>query len=216
MPEVVAGVRGSRSEDSVVARNTDSEPVPPHRRRGARRSRRSTPRHCRPCRTSRSRLGETNRPVRCPPAPGAGVPTETRPARIGHQLAPGRSSSPQPKTAPSSPPRAASSHSASVGSALRQFGYARRLQARCAPRDDRRSPLSLSGPRGWRQPAPGTYAHHRRGSLNSTGPAIWRKTSEPGTLKARPASGKSAGLGRALGEGDVPERREPRVVCHGD
>ena len=80
----------------------------------------STPRRCRSCRTGRSRWAGTRRPARCRRSrPARGSATGTRPARCWPSGArPGANSSPHANTAPSRPPRAARSHSASVGSAL--------------------------------------------------------------------------------------------------
>src|SRR5439155_11302364 len=49
--------------------------------------------------------------------------------------------------------------------------------------------LSLSGPQGWRQHAPGTYAHHWLESLSATGPGVGRNTADPSTRSDGSASG---------------------------
>ena len=76
---------------------------------------------------------------------------------VGLCMPPGVSSSPQANSAPSSPPRAANSHSASVGSALpAQRRRPRRPRRRPAPPGGPRGPsMLLPGPSGWRQQAPG-------------------------------------------------------------
>src|ERR1700727_912903 len=53
--------------------------------------------------------------------------------------------------------------------------------------------MSLSGPNGCRQLAPGTQAHHCRQSRKSTGPAVGRKTIAPGCNPAGSAPGYSVG-----------------------
>src|SRR3978361_405507 len=97
----------------------------------------------------------------------------------GHRR-PGRSSSPQGKRAPASPPRAAYSHSASVGSrvpAQRQYA--------CASSQDTwttgwfaRSPTDEPGPSGARQDAPRTPSHH-------PAPSTLVITSDRSPVKAR-------------------------------
>ena len=83
-------------------------------------SRWSTPRHCRSCRGRRSRSAETPSPARCARSRRrrrfwrGNSPCQV----LAMCLPPGVNSSPQAYSAPSSPPRAANSHSASVGKSL--------------------------------------------------------------------------------------------------
>src|SRR5215469_5490599 len=83
---------------------------------------------------------------------------------------PGLNSSPQANSAPSSPPRAASSHSASVGTALpAQLAYAATsAQATCTTGWSGLFRIELPGPCGWRQFAPGTGFHQLYGSARLT------------------------------------------------
>ena len=82
-----------------------------------------------------------------------------------HQLAssspPGDRSSPQAYSAPSIPPRAARSHSASVGNSLpAQVAYAvASSKATWTTGWSSRPAVVLPGPSGWRQLAPGVQAH---------------------------------------------------------
>ena len=57
----------------------------------------------------------------------------------------------------------------------------------------RRSPSCRRGPNGCRQHAPGAQSHHCRQSRRSTGPAVGRNTSAPGTRSAGSTPGYSAG-----------------------
>ena len=80
----------------------------------------STPRRCRSRRAGRSRWAGTCRPATCPAYPSLiRFCHGNSPCQVLAIIVPsGANSSPQANTAPSSPPRAAHSHSASVGSAL--------------------------------------------------------------------------------------------------
>ena len=93
------------------------------------------------------------------------------------------------------PPRAANSHSASVGSSLpAQAAYCTASsKATCATGRDH-DPSSVDpGPYGCRQLAPGVQLHHCERWRVSTGPGVPVKTSEPGTRFSAGAPGKSAG-----------------------
>src|SRR6266540_2959156 len=74
---------------------------------------------------------------------------------------PGSSSSPHGNAFALSPPRAANSHSASVGSlALAQAQYAfASSQETCTTGWSTRSSIEECGPSGWLQPAPSTLRH---------------------------------------------------------
>ena len=103
----------------------------------------------------------------------------------------GASSSPHTYSAASSPPRAAHSHSASVGRVLPDQAAKAAASSKaiwttgCSPRPTR----SLPGPSGCRQQAPGVQCHHWLKSLVSTGPSVMRKTSAPGTRSSGFAPG---------------------------
>ena len=66
--------------------------------------------------------------------------------------------SPQTNSAPSSPPRAANSHSASVGRSFpAHWAYAAAsANATCTTGCSHNREIELAGPLGWRQSAPGT------------------------------------------------------------
>ena len=119
------GTAAGRRRDSLPghrlagspARSTDSR-----RRRddGWSTSRRSTPTRCRPCRRGRTRWPGRNPTgdVRVHPLSLVLRQGKSGPSHVLAMMRPpGRASSPQVKAAPSRPPRAAYSHSASVGSA---------------------------------------------------------------------------------------------------
>ena len=93
--------------------------------------------------------------------------------------------------APSRPPRAARSHSASVGSALpAQAAYASASSCATWTTGCRaRVYVSLPGPSGRSPRAPGTQFHQFETSPRSTGPRVGRKTSAPGTSSAGSAPG---------------------------
>src|SRR3954466_2493181 len=103
----------------------------------------------------------------------------------------GTGSSPQVYVAPSRPPRAANSHSASVGSDLpAQAAYASASSGVMWTTGCRCPPATPDcGPSGWDQLAPGTYSHQFAQLRRSTGPSDWRNTSDPGTNTAGSASG---------------------------
>ena len=87
---------------------------------GANTSRPSIPRHCRSCREGRSRSAETPSPARCARSrPRSDCAAGNSPCQVlAMCMPPGVNSSPHANSAPSSPPRAANSHSASVGRSL--------------------------------------------------------------------------------------------------
>ena len=95
---------------------------------------------------------------------------------------PGRASSPQVNAVPSRPPRAAYSHSASVGSRPpAQAAYACASSwATCTTGWSARLLTELPGPSGWCQQAPGVQDHHWLRCRRSTGPSVPVKTIEPG------------------------------------
>ena len=94
----------------------------------------------------------------------------------------GTSSSPHANRAPSSPPRAAYSHSASVGSDLpAHVAYASASSYATCTTGCRSLPLIvLPGPAGFFQYAPGTYSHQLRTSFSSTGPRRLAEHERPG------------------------------------
>ena len=178
--------------------------------RAARTSRSSTPRRCRPCRRARSRSAGSSRPARCPEAVGSQVlPGELALPGVRHGLPPGRMLVAPGELAPSSPPRAAYSHSASVGSSLpAHAAYASASSIRdvhhrvAVAAVDRRARAArvASSARPARTP---TSCGSRRGR---PGRAVLRKTSEPGTSSSGSASGIVGRVERALGDGDVAGR----------
>ena len=169
---------------------------PIRRRRGGgwSTSRRSTPRRCRPCRRARTRWPGScrrarfggSRSRRC-----CATGSRARPRCWPSACRSGRASSPQVYAVPSRPPRAAYSHSASVGSAApAQARTPRRPRGRRAPRDGRgRLSIELFGPCGCFQQAPGFQRHHWLRWRRSTGPRVGVKTIEPGCRFSGGASG---------------------------
>src|SRR4051794_38978468 len=103
----------------------------------------------------------------------------------------GANSSPQAKTAPSRPPRAARSHSASVGSDLpAHVAYASASSGATWTTGWRLRPATPdAGPSGCNQLAPGTYSHQVAQLRRSTGPSEGRNTSDPGTSSSGSAPG---------------------------
>ena len=179
----VAGAR--RDAVAVAVRAVAQVRAAPHHpgvtRRGPRRvasggpprgrcstSRRTTPRRCPPCCTGRSRSARRRRPGRCPRSrPRRCSSWGSAPARCcSGARRPGSARRPTGSGACSSPPRAAYSHSASVGSRLpaqAAVGARASFQETCddgmvaAP-----SQIRLPGPRARRQSAPLTATHHGR------------------------------------------------------
>src|SRR5215217_6053632 len=93
------------------------------------------------------------------------------------------------------PPRAAYSHSASVGRrrpAQRAYASASG-KATCTTGWSSRSSIPLSEPNGRRQLAPGAQRHHCRQLRRSTGPLVGRNTSAPGTSSCGAAPANCVG-----------------------
>ncbi len=115
-------------------------------------------------------------------------------------------SSPQTKAAFFSPPRAANSHSASLGSDFPDHAaYASASSyATWTTGWSSRSSTVLAGPSGCRQQALGTYAHQARWSFKLTRCGGRRKTSDPATRREGSTSGYSAGSGARSGTVTYP------------
>src|SRR4029079_3062272 len=109
----------------------------------------------------------------------------------------GINSLPHAYSAPSSPPRAANSHSAAVGSdfPLHRAYASPSAYATWTTGKLLRPRMVELGPIGWRQSAPRTYFHQLRKSRMSTGPPGFLKTSEPGDINSFFAPGYCEGSG---------------------
>src|SRR5688572_9609537 len=107
----------------------------------------------------------------------------------------GGGSSPQLNRLPSRPPRAANSHSASVGRRLpahRAYAMASSHDT-CTTGCADRSPMLLPGPSGCFQLAPGVHCHHADTSSSGTGPDGGTNTAEPGTSTLASGFGVAGG-----------------------
>ena len=144
----------------------------------------STPRHCRSCRGGRSRSAERLSPARCARSrPRAGSGCGNSPCQVfAICRPPGANSSPQAYSASSSPPRAANSHSASVGRLLAGpcgVGYGIRIgdvHDRVVVETVDRRLAARRGGASWRR---SVKCHHCAQSRRSTGCSGGSKTSEP-------------------------------------
>ncbi len=158
-------------------------------------SRRSTPRRCPPCRRARSRWRGScpTGAVRDEPALPGAAPREVGavPGVRHDPAARVAASSPQVYAVPSRPPRAAYSHSASVGrSAPTHAAYAAASSwATWTTGWSGRRFTELPGPSGLRQQAPGVQVHHWLRWRRSTGPrgrGEHQRARAPGSPAARP------------------------------